>query len=133
MVENSQLILKTDVEEAVIFAEPDLLKTVLLNLLDNGRKAIDGKGVLKLSGRTVSGAYAFCVSDTGKGMAPEELSRITEAFYMIDKSRARKQGGAGLGLSVCAEIVKRHGGTLEFESRETVGTTVRLFLPEEEQ
>lgn len=132
MTENSELILKTDVEDAFIFAEPDLLKTVLLNLLDNGRKAIEGNGVLKLSGRKVSGGYAFCVSDTGKGIPEEELSRITEAFYMIDKSRARKQGGAGLGLSLCAEIVKRHGGTLEFESTETVGTAVRLFLPEEE-
>lgn len=64
-------------------------------------------------------------------MPKKEISRITEAFYMIDKSRAREQGGAGLGLSICAEIVKRHQGTLQFQSIEGQGTIVRIFLPKE--
>ena len=64
-------------------------------------------------------------------MPQKEISRITEAFYMIDKSRAREQGGAGLGLSICAEIVKRHQGTLQFQSIEGQGTIVRIFLPKE--
>lgn len=118
------------VEEAVLLIEPDLMKTVLMNLLDNGRKAIDGSGTLRLLGSREENGYAFRVCDDGKGMPEEELSRITEAFYMIDKSRARQQGGAGLGLSICGEIVKRHGGTMEFQSRENEGTTVRIFLPE---
>lgn len=50
---------------------------------------------------------------------------------MIDKSRAREQGGAGLGLSICAEIVKRHQGTLQFQNIEGQGTIVRIFLPKE--
>lgn len=119
------------VEDDSLYVEPDLLKTVLINLLDNGRKAIEGEGTLCLQGIKEEKGYAFYVRDNGKGMPGGELSRITEAFYMIDKSRARMQGGAGLGLSICAEIVNRHYGTMEFQSVEGEGTTVRIFLPEE--
>ena len=118
-------------EKARLFIEPDLMKTVLLNLLDNGRKAIEAKGELHLLGRKEEGGYAIYVKDSGKGMPKKEISRITEAFYMIDKSRAREQGGAGLGLSICAEIVKRHQGTLQFQNIEGQGTIVRIFLPKE--
>ena len=86
---------------------------------------------LFLIGRPEKAGYAFYVHDTGKGIPAEELSRITEAFYMVDKSRARKQGGAGLGLSICAEIIKRHGGRLDFQSEEGKGTLVRVWLPEQ--
>lgn len=127
----ADITLKVLVEDARLFMEPDLMKTVLLNLLDNGRKAIEGEGNLHLLGRKEVGGYAFYVKDSGKGMPREEISRITEAFYMIDKSRARQQGGAGLGLSICAEIVKRHEGVLEFQSEVGQGTIVRIFLPEE--
>lgn len=130
-LQKAEILLVIDVEEEPIFVEPDLMKTVLMNLLDNGRKAIEGNGKLYLSGRKEKDGYAIYVKDTGKGIPKDELSRITEAFYMVDKSRARKQGGAGLGLSICAEIIQRHGGTLEFQSVQNVGTEVRIFLPKE--
>ena len=57
-----------------------------------------------------------------------EISRITEAFYMVDKSRARSQGGAGLGLSICSDIVKLHEGTLAFNSRLGLGTCAIIKL-----
>lgn len=122
------IVLKVIMEEAVLMLEPELMKTVLLNLLDNGRKAIEGEGTLYLLGRREEGGFAIYVRDTGKGIPREELSRITEAFYMVDKSRARQQGGAGLGLSICQEIVKRHGGTMTFKSIQGKGTMVRIFL-----
>lgn len=130
-LEKAGIELKILVEDACLQLEPDLMKTVLLNLLDNGRKAMDGKGILMLMGRREKNGYALYVKDSGKGMPKSEISRITEAFYMIDKSRARQQGGAGLGLSLCAEIVKRHNGTLEFQSIEGEGTIARIFLPGE--
>ena len=68
------------------------------------------------------------VRDTGKGFPEQELGRVTEAFYMVDKSRARAQGGAGLGLALCARIVDLHGGRLEIESREGQGTQVTVHL-----
>ncbi len=124
------LSLKVVVEEVLLLLEPDLMKTVLLNLLDNGRKAMEGrKGVLYLLGRREKDSYVFYVRDMGKGIPKEELSRITEAFYMVDKSRSRQQGGAGLGLSICQEIMKQHEGRMEFRSTEGKGTVVRLLLP----
>ena len=131
-VQSGKLVWTMQIEDDEVFAEPDLLKTVLLNLLDNGRKAMEKGGILQLLGKKECSGYAFYIKDTGKGMPKEEICRITEAFYMIDKSRARQQSGAGLGLSICAEIVKRHGGTLEFDSEPGKGTTVRVFLPKEE-
>lgn len=125
--------LKAAAEEETLFLEPDLFKTVILNLIDNGRKAIDGEGTIWLLGRREEEKYCLYVRDTGKGIQKEELARITEAFYMVDKSRARKQGGAGLGLAICTEIVARHGGTMNFQSKVGKGTVVRICLPMEEE
>lgn len=133
-LEKQEICLWVSVENRQVELEPDLMKTVLMNLLDNGRKAMEGSGRekrLTLLGRPEQGGYAFYVCDKGKGMPEAELSRITEAFYMVDKSRSRKQGGAGLGLSICAEIVKRHEGRLDFQSEEGKGTLVRVWLPEQ--
>ncbi len=124
------IVLKVVMEDEQLLLEPDLMKTVLLNLLDNGRKAIDGEGTLYLLGRKEEEGFALYVRDTGKGIPKEELSRITEAFYMVDKSRSRQQGGAGLGLAICAEIVKRHEGTMKFKSIPGKGTMVRIFIPQ---
>ena len=133
-LEKQEIRLWVSVEDRQVELEPDLMKTVLMNLLDNGRKAMEGSGRekrLTLLGRPEQGGYAFYVCDTGKGVPEAELSRITEAFYMVDKSRSRQQGGAGLGLSICAEIAKRHGGRLDFQSEEGKGTLVRVWLPEQ--
>jgi len=68
------------------------------------------------------------VVDNGNGMAPEELERITEAFYRVDKARARSQGGAGLGLALCKRIAQVHNGTIRFESTPGKGTRVTAQL-----
>ena len=129
-LEQAGIRLKVIMEDGQALLEPDLMKTVLLNLMDNGRKAMEQGGLLYLLGRREAGGFAFYVRDTGKGIPEKELSRITEAFYMVDKSRARRQGGAGLGLSICAEIVKQHGGKLSFQSMEGKGTYARVWLPD---
>ena len=118
--------------EAQIALEPDLMETVCLNLLDNARKAIEGSGVVVLEGFTEETGYCIRVADTGKGIPAHELSRVTEAFYMVDKSRARAQGGAGLGLAVCQRIVALHGGHMEFHSVVGKGTQVSVHLKEGE-
>ncbi len=147
-------------ENAALYVDPDLIKTVLINLIDNARKALggsttaeavpdstalnsiapngatpngaapNGAGKITVRGRKEAGGYGIYIKDNGKGIPREELSRITDAFYMVDKSRAREQGGAGLGLAICSEIVNRHHGKLEFDSIVGKGTTVRLFLRE---
>ena len=125
------IVLKVIMEDVTLMLEPDLMKTVFLNLLDNGRKAIEGGGTLYLLGRREEEGFAVYVRDTGKGIPKEELSRITEAFYMVDKSRARQQGGAGLGLAICLEIVRRHGAAMTFKSIPGKGTMVRIFFKAE--
>lgn len=109
-------------------AEPDLFQTLLVNLLDNARKAMPDGGEIVLRAGKAEGGWRMTLRDTGRGMPPEAIPRLTEAFYRVDKARARASGGVGLGLRLCAEIVKLHGGTLSFASREGEGTTVTVFL-----
>ena len=106
------------------------METACLNLLDNARKATPEGGTIVLTGRAgEGGGYLIQVSDTGRGIPAEELSRITEPFYMVDKSRARAQGGAGLGLALCRDIVELHGGTISARSGEgEIAFTVCLPL-----
>lgn len=79
-----------EIREGKLVIEPDLMKTVCINLLDNARKAIDGAGgQIVLSGKRVKGGYEIGVKDNGCGIPAEELAKISEAFYMVNKARSR--------------------------------------------
>ena len=110
--------------------EPDLVKSLLYNLVDNAAKAMEDGGSITVKGTLLPGGCELTVADNGRGMADEELSRITEAFYRVDKSRSRKQGGAGLGLALCRRIVELHGGSIQFASVVGAGTRVTVTLYE---
>ena len=127
-LEQRGIRLRVRSEDATIPLEPDLMETVCLNLLDNARKAVDGSGVIVLEGFVEETGYCIRVTDNGKGIPAQELSHITEAFYMVDKSRARAQGGAGLGLAVCQRIVALHNGRMDFQSVVDKGTQVSVHL-----
>lgn len=114
--------------EGMCFLEPDLFKTLLVNLMDNARKALDNGGYIYVWQEMLPDGCRVCVLDNGRGIPPEALTHLTEAFYRVDKSRSRAQGGAGLGLSLCNEIVQLHGGTMQFESRVGNGTVVTVEL-----
>lgn len=116
------------------FLEPDLVKSLLYNLVDNAAKAMDGPGTITLKAGPLPGGARFAVRDTGRGMPPQELERITEAFYRVDKARSRRQGGAGLGLALCSRIAALHQGRLTFRSEPGKGTLVvaELYAPEVE-
>ena len=107
-----------------------LMESVLTNLLDNARKAMEKEGMVAMVLDFPDGDCRIRVIDNGRGMPPEVISHLTEAFYRVDKSRSRAQGGAGLGLSLCNEIVQYHGGELQFESIEGKGTCVSVILKE---
>lgn len=128
VLEQQRIRLLLRAAPATIPIEPDLLETVCLNLLDNARKAMENGGAILLEGVCEAEGYCIRVTDNGKGIPPEELCRITDAFYMVDQSRARAQGGAGLGLAVCQRIVTLHGGRMSFASEPGKGTRVSVFL-----
>ncbi|MDR3052260.1 MAG: HAMP domain-containing histidine kinase [Coriobacteriales bacterium] len=113
-------------DPALIPMEYDLFKTLLLNLIDNAIKA--GSSEVWVTGKRTGDRYVVAVSDNGRGIPAYELSRITEAFYMVDKSRSRKQHGAGLGLALAARIAELHGTTLRFHSAENKGTRAEIEL-----
>ena len=116
--------LETDCRVAQLELDADLMQSVLINLIDNSSKASkEGQTV------TVSAdAEGFAVSDCGCGIPQAEIDRITEPFYMVDRSRSKKLGGVGLGLALVKEIVKAHSGHLTIESTVGKGTIVRVIL-----
>ncbi|MBR3077465.1 MAG: HAMP domain-containing histidine kinase [Oscillospiraceae bacterium] len=128
LLDAAGLRLETTLEDRTLRVSPALIRTALYNLIDNARKASPAGSVILLRGRAEGSLYRFDVIDRGRGIPAEALARITEPFYMVDKSRARAQGGAGLGLSLCQRIAEAHGGRLEFQSREGMGTTASLLL-----
>ena len=107
----------------------ELFKSLLYNLLDNGRKASEQGGQLDLAAKAEGKVVTILIRDYGRGIPQEELDKITQPFYMVDKSRARKAGGAGLGLALCQEIVKVHRGTMDIQSVLDQGTLIRLAFP----
>lgn len=131
-LQQKQLTLHVKAQEGVIFGDRELLGSVFINLIDNARKASEPGKNIWVYGAAVPGGYTVTVADEGRGVTPEELARIAEPFYMVDKSRARKEGGAGLGLALCRKIIDLHQGSWQFESEPGKGMriTVRFGLPE---
>lgn len=115
-------------EDCLLKMEPDLMKTVCINLLDNAKKALEPFGKVKFIGKKIEDSYFFFVRDNGKGMEEKELERIKEPFYMVDKSRARIQGGSGLGLAICSEIIEIHGASMIIESEVNKGTCITIEM-----
>ena len=109
-------------------AEPNLIKSVMINLIDNACKASEPGSVIEVQGYAEKGRYCFSVRDYGMGIPREEQEKITQAFYMVDKSRSRSRNGAGLGLALCAEILTLHKSRLEIESEPGKGTCMSFSL-----
>ena len=104
--------------------EPDLVKSLLINLVDNARKAMDNGGAIFILAELTEEGCRFSVTDNGRGIPEADLKRITEAFYRVDKSRSRAQGGVGLGLALCDEIARLHHGSLTIRSVLGRGTVI---------
>lgn len=107
--------------------DADLLCDLVLNLITNAAKAGPG-GTITVSAEQAGKTVLLRVRDHGCGIPADQLSRVTEPFYMVDKSRARKQGGSGLGLALCSRIAQAHGGTLTIDSAPGKGTAVTITL-----
>lgn len=124
LFEKYRVELCLEIEDATILIEPVLLESLLYNLIDNACKAsLTGQEII-VSGKVISGRYQIKVIDFGIGIPDDSVSKVTLPFYMVDKSRARKQGGAGIGLALCKEIASIHGSRLCIESKYQKGTII---------
>jgi signal transduction histidine kinase len=128
VLSKSGITIKSRCESGSCLMDADLVKSLLINLIDNARKAIDGEGTVFILSEMTETGCKIQIADTGRGMQEDELNRITEAFYRVDKSRSRAQGGAGLGLALCKQIVELHRGTMSFRSIPGKGTNITVEL-----
>lgn len=122
---------KVDMEKGMLYGDRDLLFSLFYNLLDNAVKAVEEGGFILFKGSCRTDGYLVKVVDNGRGIPKEEISRITEAFYMVDKSRSRKEGGAGVGMALCQRIITLHHGVLSINSKLGEGTVMQIFFPKQ--
>lgn len=110
--------------------DPERMGQVITNLLGNAIEYSQECGEVRISGERQSGTVKLSVSDSGPGIAVEDLPRIFERFYRVDKARSGSGGHTGLGLAISKAIVEAHGGSLEAASRPGEGATFTVRLPE---
>ncbi|MEM1445635.1 MAG: ATP-binding protein [Planctomycetota bacterium] len=106
----------------------NLVEQAVVNLIDNAIKYSDAGTAVKVSGSFQDGQAVIAVSDQGRGIESQHLSRVFERFYRTDRSRSRAMGGTGLGLSIVKHIAVAHGGRVGVESQLGLGSTFRLYL-----
>jgi two-component system phosphate regulon sensor histidine kinase PhoR len=105
------------------------LQSALSNLVSNAVRYTPDGGDIFISWQLQDGQPVFAVRDTGIGIAPQHIDRLTERFYRVDRSRSRETGGTGLGLSIVKHILLRHQAKLEISSEEGIGSTFSVIFP----
>ncbi len=116
-------------EAPTVNADPDAVRQVLTNLLENSLRYTPAAGRITCWTRPEDGGVVLGVTDTGQGIAAEHLPRIFERFYRVDAARSRDEGGTGLGLAIVKHLVEAHGGRVGAESERGRGTTVFCWFP----
>jgi two-component system phosphate regulon sensor histidine kinase PhoR len=123
-------LVRGSVRDALITGHAIRLEQALVNLLDNAVKFNKQGGEARIdTGFTPDGRVYISVSDTGNGMPSDDLPRIFERFYRVDRARSREVGGTGLGLSIVKHVVERMEGSIKVESRLGKGSTFTIILP----
>lgn len=110
-------------------ADRDRLSQVFVNVLDNAVKFTPEGGAVSIDAEEKAEGIVVTITDTGTGIPKEEIPRLGERFYRVDKTRSRELGGTGLGLSIVKHLMLAHGGRMEIESQLGRGTKVSLFFP----
>jgi len=112
------------------FFDIDRIKQVLTNILANAYQYSDIDGIVQISCLEKDRYFEISITDDGKGISSEDLPNIFTRFFRADKSRSRKSGGSGIGLTVAKQLIEAHGGKIWAESKgKHQGTTIKFTIP----
>ena len=131
--QNVELIRLLPETQYYVEIDTDKLTQVLDNIISNALKYSPDGGNVRFGFTVQDMMLKVIISDDGIGIPKENLSRIFDRFYRVDKARARSMGGTGLGLAIAREMIEAHGGSIWAESEEGIGTTIFFTLPLEEE
>jgi two-component system phosphate regulon sensor histidine kinase PhoR len=125
-----EIVLTNEVRaSSIVRADQARLEQMLTNLADNAIRFNRRGGLVTVSDRIVEEKHQICVADTGEGILPEQIDRIFERFYRVDRARSRDVGGTGLGLAIVKHLARLHRGEVSVRSELSVGTTFTIELP----
>jgi len=127
LLQERQAVLQTQAFAPYMLGQPDLVKSLLLNLCTNAISSCEpGEGIIRLCATISADEVIITVEDNGCGIPANKLRKVTEPFFRVDTARNRDQGGVGLGLALCKQIAYVHGAKMTIASTQGVGTMVRL-------
>ncbi len=126
---NKRQTLEWKCSQKEVWADPNRLEQVLINLIDNAHKYTPEGGHVVVTWERIGNEVVLKVKDTGVGIPTEYHSRLFERFYRVDKARSREQGGTGLGLSIVKHIIQKHEGTVSVQSSPREGSTFICHFP----
>ena len=129
MIDKNHTIKTDKNEDLKIFGDKNLIKEAIRIFVDNSIKYTDGGGTIKINSYTGESNVYIVIEDNGIGISKEDLQKIFDRFYRVDKSRSRESGGFGLGLSIAKYIIDTHDGEIKIYSKLTEGTIVSIMLP----
>ena len=130
LAESRSVSLQADSMEPVqVMGDPDHLRRLFLNLLDNGIKYTPSGGSVEASLYKEERWACLRVNDSGIGVAPEDLEKIFRRFYRADRARSQGESGSGLGLAIAKSIAEAHGGRIQLKSAEGQGSVFTVLLP----
>ena len=115
--------------DIMIQGDPDRIRQVFENLMENVIRHVDGPAILSLSARKVNSQLELSLCDNGPGVDPKMLPNLFDRFFRADESRSRVSGGSGLGLAICKNLVEANGGQIEAQENRPRGLCIRLTLP----
>ena len=130
LAREKEILFTLNVDENVhVVGDRFKLVQLFSNIFDNAVKYTHKGGSVWATAQAIGKLAVVSISDTGVGIAPENVAQIFERFYRVDKARSRSYGGAGLGLAIAKQIVESHGGRIDVESKLGKGSTFNIFLP----
>jgi two-component system phosphate regulon sensor histidine kinase PhoR len=122
-------LLSEELDDVQVLGNELQLEQVFVNLLDNAVKFNRPNGEVRVDAHSTDGTAQITISDTGIGIPSEDLPRVFERFYRVDKARSREMGGTGLGLSIVKHVIEQMGGTVAVSSQVGQGSRFTLTVP----